>query len=372
MKIYKLLASAFLIVGFASCQQTLFEDLEGASVNVVADDNVSYDGKVITVKKNCPVTFGLEGEPDVITFFSGELGHQYAYRNRTEIPLEDIVSAELKFKIWAQYGIFRTDPENSCKNQMDVLSVTENENGEPVFPGLSRDFEADSVMLEEQVNWQQLVERSEMPDKSTDAYNAKQIKKDLTPYIGKKMTLAFVLNRDKKVAPQNSTTPKETILQSTFHFEDICIETKLKDNRTMIISADAFGLTPVNMKNKTKFDEHKDNEFDMPSDMEYGAVKSGVEGYWNFANLSSGNIDIAGCPANGVWKYSWLVSDYINWQLTDDVDTGIKIKEINLPMSDYTYTYSNVGTYRATFVLNNSNYEESQQKLCEFIVNVVE
>ena len=153
MKIYKLLASAFLIVGFASCQQTLFEDLEGASVNVVADDNGSYDGKVITVKKNCPVTFGLEGEPDVITFFSGELGHQYAYRNRTEIPLEDIVSAELKFKIWAQYGIFRTDPENSCKNQMDVLFVTENENGEPVFPGLSRDFEADSVMLEEQVNW---------------------------------------------------------------------------------------------------------------------------------------------------------------------------------------------------------------------------
>ena len=73
MKIYKLLASAFLIVGFASCQQTLFEDLEGASVNVVADDNVSYDGKVITVKKNCPVTFGLEGEPYVITFFSGEL-----------------------------------------------------------------------------------------------------------------------------------------------------------------------------------------------------------------------------------------------------------------------------------------------------------
>ena len=46
MKIYKLLASAFLIVGFASCQQTLFEDLEGASVNVVADDNVSYDASV--------------------------------------------------------------------------------------------------------------------------------------------------------------------------------------------------------------------------------------------------------------------------------------------------------------------------------------
>jgi hypothetical protein len=69
------------------------------------------------------------------------------------------------------------------------------------------------------------------------------------------MTLAFVLNRDKKVAPQNSTTPKETILQSTFHFEDICIETKLKDNRIMIISADAFGLTPVNMKNKTKFEK---------------------------------------------------------------------------------------------------------------------
>ena len=370
MKIYKLLASAFLAVSFTSCQQTLFEDLEGASVNVVADDNVNYDGKVITVKKNTPVTFSLGGDPDVITFFSGELEHQYAYRNRTEIPLEDIVSAELKFKVWAQYGIFRTDPENSCKNQMDVLFVTEDGNGSPVFPGLSRDFAADSVMLEEQIAWQQLVDRSEMPVKATDAYSAKEIIKDLTPYIGKKMTLAFVLNRDKKEAPQNSSDPKVTILQSTFHFEDMCIETKLKDNRTVVIGADAFGLTPVNMKNKTVFDDHKDNEFDMPSDMEYGAVKAGVEGYWNFANLSSGNIDISGCPAGGVWKYSWLVSDYINWQLTDGVDTGVKIKEINLPVSDY--TYSQVGTYRATFVLNNSNYEDAQQKLCEFIVNVVE
>lgn len=373
MKIYKLLASAFLAVSFTSCQQTLFEDLEGASVNVVADDNVNYDGKVITVKKNTPVTFSLGGDPDVITFFSGELGHQYAYRNRTEIPLEDIVSAELKFKVWTQYGVSNTGEANSCRGQMDVLFVTEDEDGTPVFPGLSGNFEVDSVMLESQIAWLQLVERDEMPQKVLNsAYSAITVERDLTPYLGKKLTLAFVLNRDKKEAPQDKEDPKKTIIQSTFHFEDMCIETKLKDNRTVVIGADAFGLTPVNMKNKTVFDDHKDNEFDMPSDREYGAVKAGVEGYWNFANLSSGNIDIAGCSADGVWKYSWLVSDYINWQLTDEVDTGVKIKEINLPMSDYTYTYSQVGTYRATFVLNNSNYEDAQQKLCEFIVNVVE
>ena len=75
---------------------------------------------------------------------------------------------------------------------------------------------------------------------------------------------------------------------------------------------------------------------------------------------------------NGLWRYNWLVSDYINLLSKPVADVGVKVKDISQTLGSYTYAYSQVGTYRATFVLNNSNYEDSQQKLCEFIVNVVE
>lgn len=53
-------------------------------------------------------------------------------------------------------------------------------------------------------------------------------------------------------------------------------------------------------------------------------------------------------------------------------DTGVKIKDINLPVESYEYTYSKVGTYKATFVMSNENFDDAQQKLVEFVINVVE
>lgn len=383
MKTFKILTFSFLAFAAVSCQQTLFEDLSNANVSVVESENVKYDGNIITVKKGETVNFNLVGSPDFITFYSGELGHQYIYRNRLDGNIDDVKSSVLNFTVWAQYGVANSTG-NSTQNQMQVLFVTENSEGTPVFPGLSRTFEQDSIMVENEISWENLVEQKLMPNKPGDIYSkydpnkpdnlfsANDIRVSLTQYLGKKLTLALVLNRDKKQVREGVPENEQTIAQSTWHFENMYIETTWKDGRVTKQYPDAFGFTPINMKYKTTFEDHSDNEYDMPSDKEYGAVKTGVEGYWNFANLASGKIDIAGCAANNEWKYSWLVSDYLNLASIGGPDKGVKIKDINLPMNSYKHTYSNLGTYKATFVMSNENFEDSQQKLVEFVVNVVE
>lgn len=59
MKVYKSLICGILSLAFPSCQETLFEDLDSASVDVVTNDNVKYEGNILTVKKNIPVDFQL-------------------------------------------------------------------------------------------------------------------------------------------------------------------------------------------------------------------------------------------------------------------------------------------------------------------------
>ena len=105
MKTFKILTLSFLALSALSCQQTLFEDVSKADVHVVESENVRYDGNIITVKKGETVNFNLTGSPDFITFYSGELGHQYIYRKRLDGNIEDIKSATFNFTVWAQYGV---------------------------------------------------------------------------------------------------------------------------------------------------------------------------------------------------------------------------------------------------------------------------
>ena len=83
-----------------------------------------------------------------------------------------------------------------------------------------------------------------------------------------------------------------------------------------------------------------------------------------YPNASLESLD---CDARGINKEM-----IINLASMGTPDTGVKIKDINLPVESYEYTYSKVGTYKATFVMSNENFEDAQQKLVEFVINVVE
>ncbi len=80
MKTYNWLFLTFAAFSSVACNDELEKDLKDVSVTVETNDNVTYDGKVITVAKGTPVKFNIGGEPDNITFFSGETGHNFDYR----------------------------------------------------------------------------------------------------------------------------------------------------------------------------------------------------------------------------------------------------------------------------------------------------
>lgn len=104
MKLYKLFALSMVTFALASCDKSLEQGLEGANVSVEVNDNVVSDGQIITVSKGTPIKFNINGDPDYVTFFSGESGHKYAYRQRTLIDMDQIESSEMTFSVEAQYG----------------------------------------------------------------------------------------------------------------------------------------------------------------------------------------------------------------------------------------------------------------------------
>lgn len=90
-KIY-VIAAALLVM--ASCQHDI---VRPAEFNVTLDESNTYF-------VGDPVRFNFEGEVDNVIFYSGELGHQYKYRNRFSVPVEDILSIRLDLSIQARWG----------------------------------------------------------------------------------------------------------------------------------------------------------------------------------------------------------------------------------------------------------------------------
>ncbi|WP_308743869.1 DUF5017 domain-containing protein [uncultured Bacteroides sp.] len=372
MKIYKLLLVSLGVLYFTSCEKELDRDLTDVSVRVATNENVRYEGNILTVKKGTPVEFLLHGDPDYVSFFSGELGHQYIYRDRKEYSAEDVESCELKFGVWTATG-----NANSCTNQLDILYLAEEQETDSenstAFPGMSKtNFEADSVLVEKTTVWKTFIPRTKLPTSVLgSAANALNYSESVKKFIGKKLTLAIAFNKDGKKSsdfpPYSSGDP---IPQSTFNFVGMRVETTWKNGRVTTAYASSFGFTPLNMKNKTVFKDQA--EINMPKDREYGSVTTGVSGMWNLSSIANGSFAVTGAATGSNWKYTWLVSDYLNLLECPSPDSGVKVKDVSQELNSYTYTYNQVGTYTATFLMNNSNYAHAASKTCELIINVTE
>ena len=135
MKLNKLLiAVSIATFALASCESEFTKDAE-LNVNVATGDGVSFDGQTITVKSGTPVECHFNGDPDFLTFYSGEAGKEYKYRERTTVDEGEVETSTLKFKLTPQYG----KPEN-------ILTMYVSAD----FPGLEKDnFEVDSVLVEQ-------------------------------------------------------------------------------------------------------------------------------------------------------------------------------------------------------------------------------
>lgn len=329
-----LIAAGIASLALVSCENELSQDVE-LGVNVVASEGVSFDGQTITVKSGTPVQFNFSGDPDFLTFFSGEDGKKYEYRERITIDEDEVESSVLDFTITPQYG-----------KPAKILSMYIADD----FPGLDKkDFEADSALVEKQA-WKELIPQEELPQ----AVKVQSYKVDMKPYLGKRVAIAICYRGQDKTATQ-----------SRFTFNNMQIVNTLTSGQQTSLSATSFGFTPINMLYKHNLADQKG----MTANRAYGTVTNNTSGIWNFKDMNA--FFIHSSNANTELKYSWIVSNLLVANSCTP-DAGTNIKSISLGLNTYSYTYAQPGTYTATFVATNGNYKQTKSVVRAYKVVVTE
>lgn len=371
MKTYKLYFILLSVLTLASCNKEMTKGLEDVSVSVTPGENITVEGLVVTVKRGQPVEFNIAGAPDFVTFYSGELGHQYAFRDRYESRIEDIVSSKFKFNIYVG--------SKTKENTIDVFyAYTDEENGVEGFPGLSKtDFDADSTLVDDfylNNKWKRLNDKDEYKNLETNVVKSKPIEFDVKDYIGKNLVIAIAYNADRQTNTNATVQPK-------YFFDSMCIENELLNDTTTTQYAGNFMFTALNFNHdynyakSIKTDDNPDgNDWTgvsnyIPENLAYGTVTANVPGLWNMSGVANGNFYIHSTAKDYEWKTAWLVSDPINI-LACEPDQGESIKNLSQDVTSYTYTYNKPGTYKATFVFNNVNYKHDDNKIINVVINV--
>lgn len=383
MKTYKLYTLLLSALALASCNEDMTKGLEDVSVSVTPDENVTIQGQVVTVRKGNPVEFNIAGNPDFVTFYSGELGHQYAYRDRYESVASDVVSSKLKFNIYQEGTSYDGDRDN---NTIGVFyAVADEAAGLEGFPGLSKtDFEADSALVDDFYyggKWVPVKDHTFYKSLPLNVVDAKSVELDVTSFIGKNLVLAVAYNADKKKNPSENGGIATNQLK--YYFDSMCIENLLRNDTATVQYAGNFMFTALNFNHNNLYAQSIKTDTNpngndwtnvstyLPDDLAYGTVTANVPGLWNMSSVANGSFFIHSTASDKSWKTAWLVSDPIDI-LACEPDQGESIKNLSQDVPTYTYTYNKVGTYKATFLITNTNYKHEKSSLYEVVVNVIE
>lgn len=319
--IYKNIIVACLFGTLWACSNPLDEKVD-FGVDVEATHKV--DGN-ITVKRGEPLAFKIVGDPNFITFYSGEAGSEYAKREQTESSKEDINSS-LKFTLYGDYGI----PEGSLSV---YLSKT--------FSGLTKDFEVDRENIANH-EWIDITEACNIPTK-TGKNNGSDVEISLEEYLDGEMTIAVHYH----------PTYTGTSAQTKWIFKDFRIENvDKKSGEIADFGVSNMGFTPVYITLPEEVTDHY--EFNTS-----GRNKSGM---WNFSKLvDKGVFDVHSSGSKVPFAQdSWLISKSLKTNARIP-DKGLAIKNLQIYMDEYVHTYNKVGTYDVTFIATNSNYKHTSR-----------
>ena len=333
MKTKNLLILSLSAFFFLSCEKELKEEVD-FDISVNPANGISMDKDTIVVDANTPVVFNIGGEPDFLTFFSGEEGHVYEYRNRTQLDINSIETSRLTFSSWGIYG------DKNIPGSMKVYIST-------TFDGVSgNDFEADSIAVETMTNWTDITTECNIPQvRINSSDKAYKCDFDMTSYLGKRIVLAFCFK-----------TTMEGIAMPTWHIQNMQLENAFKDGRSATLGAATMSFTPMNMYYKSRSSSDLKR---MTKPYESVTGTSVPDGVWNLGSMD--HIQIKGGGAGLPMNYNWLVSAPLVVNGCSP-DTGVGIKDMTQRLASYTYTYETPGLYQVVFVGNNVNYVTSSRQ----------
>jgi hypothetical protein len=312
----------YLITGalfMASCQHDVVYEVD---YNIMLDsENTYYAGD--------PVKFNIDGDVDNLLFYSGETGSQYIYKDRFEVPIEDVISATLTLDVQARYG-------DAGALEIWVSKDFSGINGEN-DPDGDRKIVSDLVAAG-MPGWTKLDYQEGASTKWT--------------------TQDFVMN------------DYLSNLSIAFHW---CPKSAEKTQRTYWIngkiSLEMEGTEPSEMT----LTDLGFKSLMMNTEVE-AYKKNAGNGSIRFDNaINAGEICYQGVGANA------LTYAIDGWVFTTPRplnkvanDRGTVIKDLQNYLHSYEYTWETPGTYKVTFVGRNENYAHASQEIKEMTITILE
>ena len=289
------------------------------------DYTVSLD-KENTYMAGEPVRFNFDGLVDNIVFYSGEIGHQYKFKDRYEVPMESVKAADMNIEYQARYG------------EAGALEVWVSNS----FEGLNgSDGAADRAAIKAMVDggmegWTKLDYQEGASTKWTSQNY------DLKDYMSG-FSIAFHWN-----------PPTNTKTQRTYWINGE-ITLNLEGMNPSVIDFTSLDLVSVMMNEEIEDPYYKNNG--------NGTIN---------LNKREADIVMQGVGANAL-PYAidgWLISKPIPLNKESN-DQGTVIKNLQNYLHTFEYTWTEPGTYTVTFVGTNSNYAGRSEKVHEFTIIVL-
>lgn len=317
-----------VIIGwFYSCENELYQDVN-FDVNISPESIVSAINDTIVLNSNTPVKFNIVGEPDLITFFSGEKNHEYEKRELYTTPIEEIVSSELSFSHLPRYGVI--------PGTLKVYFSTD-------FNGLLLNNKTQDSIAVLNHNWIDVTDKCNL---STLTNREQKTTLSVKDFLQDNLTIAF----------QYITNQNENI-QPSVEIKGLEIVNTMKNGDKIVIKAIDMGFAPIDL-----------NEIVTP----YISNVYNARGKWYLGRLSE-NPSVMRIELSYVdesMNNDWLISNPItlNKRLADN---GIQIKDITVELNDYNYVFTTPGVYRTTFVGRNYNYKNFSENIKQLYVKVI-
>lgn len=296
-------ATTLLIFAASSCKKDL--EVLTPDFNVVAEKT--------TVTAGEPVLFNITGGADIITFYSGEPGSEYQYRNRVSVE----GTPQLQFESIRKYG----DPPAGPDTTLKVLISTDYTN----------------ELTEEGVKSATWINISDRADLS----------------IGP--------------ATVQEYTPSGVIDLTEFYTPDVPIYLAFKFHGFESPVHSQRGWTIMNLFIDNKIEDGSLVSIADLGSLEWGALNLEGARTWSF---NSSRLTIWGGSKNTPDNIDWLISMPI---ILDRVerDRGINIKNSPISkISEYEYTFDTPGTYAVTFEAINANRWDKNTTVKEIIITV--
>ncbi len=318
------------ILSLISCES--MEEVDNPTFDVLNTDLVINAGDTLS--------FDFKGTADVVTFYSGEFGHVYEYKDRTERPFEGNLKISFTTSVQNSYAI------EPFPRELDVF--------------ISSDFNGNldyANVISESSKWNNISDRFTFPLTSANGTLAAvpitasnpEGKLDITELveIGKSFYIAFRYKAENRMKVGSNTRNARE-----WRVDALSLINEQSEGTSVLMSQSSAGWTFVN---------RADSE-----------IEPGRGGSLN----STGRISIRGNqlstyqPGEGI--EIWAISTPINTGMAKtEPDRGTTIKNISRNrLASHTHVYNKPGVYKAVFVAANSSIYGHQAVVKEVNVRV--